>query len=80
MQLTGEEIRAQRPDVKYLLLRSQDFIVVRDSVAYFVAENAVAKQFFIDAAPPPGFELVKAIPWRENENEGIYAKLFKVKE
>jgi hypothetical protein len=81
MRLTGEEIRAQRRDVKYLLLRGRDFIIVRDGVAYFDTENPIAKQFFIDAAPPPGFALVNTIRLRDgNGDEVTYAKLFKVTE
>jgi hypothetical protein len=80
MRLTGEEIRAQRPDVKYLLLRTRDFSVIRDGVAHVVAENPVARQFLIDTLPPPGFALVKAVrrPPDEKGNEDVYAKLFKV--
>jgi hypothetical protein len=82
MQLSAEQIRTQRPDVKYLLLRARDFSLVRNGVAYLVAENAVAKQFLIDETPPPGFALVRTIRSQadENGNSNVYAKLFKVAE
>lgn len=80
MGLTPEQIRAERPDIKYLLLRVRDFSVFRDKVAYLVVDSPIAKQLFIDTTPPPGFVLLKTIRPRLNEDgpAGTYAKLFKV--
>ena len=58
MGLTPEQIRAERPDIKYLLLRVRDFSVFRDKVAYLVVDSPIAKQLFIDTTPPPGFVLL----------------------
>jgi len=80
MGLTPAQIRAERPDVKYLLLRVRDFSVFKDDVAYLVADSPVAKQLLIDETPPPGFVLLKTIQRRLTEDgpAGTYAKLFKV--
>jgi hypothetical protein len=82
MRLSGAEIRAQRPDVKYLLLRARDFSTILDGAARIVAENALARQFLIEETPPPGFALVQTVRWRADENgqASVYAKLFKVTE
>jgi len=82
MQLSGAEIRQQRPDVKYLLLRTRDFSIFRDDVAYLVAENPLAREFLVAAEPPNGFALVQTIRRRldEDGHAGVYAKLFKVTE
>jgi hypothetical protein len=81
MRMSGAEIRSQRPDVKYLLLRARDFSLIRDGRAQLVSENQVAKQFLIDATPPPGFTLVKTVYQRaEGGNADVYAKLLKVTE
>ena len=81
-QMTPEQIRAERPDIKYLLLRTDDFSIVRDGVSYLVTANPFAKQFFVDPEPPPGYTLVQAIGRRYEEGGPpmLYAKLFKVNE
>ena len=80
MQMTPEEIRTERPDIQYLLLRTEDFSIVRDGVSYIVAASPVAKQFFIDPEPPAGFTLVQTMGRRYEEGgrPSLYAKLFKV--
>jgi hypothetical protein len=81
-RLTPEQIRSQRPDVKYVLLRASDFTVERDGMLYLSPENSIAKNFFIDEAPPSGFTLVRSI--RRTFDDGsapvLYARLFKVTE
>jgi hypothetical protein len=80
MRLTPEEIRSQRPDIKYLLLRAQDFSVQRDGVDYLVEASPIAKHFFLDAAPPPGFRLVSGVRRTLDDGSlgGLYARLFEV--
>lgn len=82
MRLTPAQIRAERPDIKYLLLRTRDFSVIRDGAAYLVADNPIAKQLFIDSAPPHGYELVETVRRRIRPDgpAGIYARLYKVTE
>ena len=82
MRLSGSELRAQRPDVKYLLLRARDFSSIRDGAAHIVAENPLAREFLIEETPPPGFALMKTVRWRPDGNgeASVYAKLFRVTE
>ena len=46
------------------------------------ADSPIAKQFFIDASPPPGFALVSTIhrTFQDGEPAVIYARLFRVTE
>lgn len=80
MRLTPDELRIQRPDIRYLLLRSRDFSVERGGINYLVEENPFAKQFFIDFPPPPGFTLISGIRQTAEDGSpgGLYARLFKV--
>ena len=82
MQLPGAEIRAERPDVKYLLVRAADFSLEEAGELRLVAQNPIAKQFFIDATPPTGFTLVREIRRTLDADgpAGIYARLFKITE
>jgi hypothetical protein len=82
MRLTPEEIRTQRPDIRYLLLRSRDFSIARDGVQRLVAESPIAKQLFIDPSPSPSFTLVSSIRRTLDDDgpDGVYARLFKVAE
>jgi hypothetical protein len=82
MLLPAAEIRAERPDVKYLLLRAADYGVEGAGAHHLLAESPIAKQFFVAATPPAGFALVREIP-RTLDADGpadIYARLFKVTE
>jgi hypothetical protein len=81
MRLPPAEIRAQRPDIKYVFVRRRDFSVIEDdNVAWMSAENPIAKQLFIDETPPPGYTLIKTIRRRIGEDgvAGTYARLYKV--
>jgi hypothetical protein len=80
MRLTPAEIRAERPDVKYVFVRAQDFSLFDGEFGYLVADNAIAKELLIDEAPPEGYTLIKTIQRRHGEDgpTGIYARLFKV--
>jgi hypothetical protein len=80
MQLAPEQIRVERPDIKYMLLRAQDFSIHRDGVVYFVNSNPIVRELFLDSAPPDGYELQQTIRLRlpNSELTGPYAKLFKV--
>jgi len=80
MHLSPAEIRAARPDVKYVFVRVRDFSVLDGSVARLVAAKPIAKELFIDDAPPPGFTLIKTVRRRISEEgvAGTYARLYKV--
>ena len=59
LQSTPEEIRRQRPDVRYVLLRARDFFVPVGNTLQLDPQNAVAQQLLTDQAPPEGFELIR---------------------
>jgi hypothetical protein len=82
LRLPPAEIRAERPDVKYLLLRAADYSVEAAGVGHLVAESPIAKQLFIDATPPAGFALVREIRRTLDADgpAGIYARLFRITE
>jgi len=82
MQLPPADIRAERSDIKYLLLRAADYSVERDGIPHLVAESPIAKQLFMDPRPPAGFTLVSETR-RTLDGNGpgnIYGRLFKVTE
>jgi hypothetical protein len=78
MLLQGAEIRGSRPDVKYLLLRARDYGIGPAGGQPLVAGTPIAKQFFVDPAPPPGFTMVREIRRTLDADgpAGIYARLF----
>lgn len=82
MRSTPERIRAERPDIKYLLLRADDFSVEMGGVEYVAAGNPLGKALLSDASPPQGYETVRTVH-RKLENgqpTGVYARLFKITE
>lgn len=81
MRLSPAEIRAERPDIKYVFVRVRDFSVMQGNVALLSAASPIAKQLFIDEAPPAGYTLIKTIRRRIAESDeagGVYARLYKV--
>jgi hypothetical protein len=81
MLLSPEEVRRQRPDIKYVLLRAEDFVIQKDGESYLV-EHPMVKQLLLDAAPPQGFQLVANISreFADDTPPVVYARLFKVTE
>jgi hypothetical protein len=80
MGLSPAEIRAERPDVKYVFVRALDFSLLVGNESALIAASPVAKQLFIDESPPEGYTLIKTIRRRISETgeAGIYARLYKV--
>jgi hypothetical protein len=80
MRLSPEEIRRQRPDVKYVFVRTRDFSLLRGNEAILVADSPIARELFLADTPPPGYTLVKTVRRRISEEgpAGIYARLYKV--
>ena len=77
---TPEEIREERPDVKYVFLRSLDFGVRDDNGVRFVEGNAVVDQLLRSDSPPPGYTLIKSIVFRAREAgaSNVYARLYAI--
>jgi hypothetical protein len=80
MRLSPAEIRAERPDIKYVFVRVRDFAVMQDNVAWLNAGSPIAKQLFIDETPPAGYTLIKTVRRQigESGEAGVYARLYKV--
>jgi len=80
MRLSPAEIRLDRPDVKYLLLRTRDFVVVEDNTVKLAPSNPIAMQLLTNSAPPPGYELVSTVRWRMDDAgaTAIFARLYKI--
>lgn len=80
MQLSPEELRVRRPDIKYLLLRARDFSVIENGRPVIANGNRMAKELLVDEHPPPGYTLIKTVN-RRLGRDGIahlYARLYKV--
>jgi len=70
MYLTPDELRQYQPDVKYVLLRSSDF----------VGNNSpLARALLSDAKLPAGFELIGTIRLQQEGNAGVYARAFAIR-
>jgi hypothetical protein len=80
LESTPAEILQTRPDIKYVLVRAEDFTVNHEGWLYLVDSMPIVKQFFFDEVPPPGYTLVEAISTRAYEGAPIrvFAKLFKL--
>jgi hypothetical protein len=78
MRLSPDALRKYQPDVKYLLLRVQDFIVERDGKIEIDSNAPLGSALLTDSEPPEGFELIRTI-WLEQDGQPvIYAKAFAV--
>lgn len=79
-RLSPAQIRLERPDVKYLLLRTRDFVAVKGDVVTLADDSAIAMQLLTNTAPPPGYELVSTVRWRMNDEgaTAIFARLYKI--
>jgi hypothetical protein len=80
LELTPAEIVAQRPDIKYLFVRTRDFSVFQDGELYLVSSKPIAAQLILNDVAPPGFELVNTISQRSDPDGPplVYARLYKV--
>jgi len=76
MRLSPEAIRAYQPDVKYLLLRVNDFIVESDGGIEIDRSAPLARLLVSNSEPPDGFELIQTIRLESNGKSEIYAKAF----
>jgi len=80
MKLAPAEIHRERPDVKYLFVRTKNVSTIQDNRETLVADIPIAKQLFIDKTAPTGFTLVRTIVGSIDERgvAKIYAMLYKV--
>jgi hypothetical protein len=80
MRSTPAAVRAERPDIKYILVRAQSFSVPDGDEMRIEESNPIAKQLLIDPVPPEGFQLVRTIYRQIDENapQNLYARLYKI--
>lgn len=79
LQLTPAALRIAAPDIRYILLRSNDFIVQRDGQLEISASAPLAHALLTDAAPPTGFELLQTT-WIERDGaREIYARAYAIR-
>jgi hypothetical protein len=80
MRLPPAEIRAERPDIKYLLVRAASFGVVQNTNEIdFLEEIPIARELFLADRPPAGYTLIRTIVRRDDGNPGsIVARLYKI--
>jgi asparagine N-glycosylation enzyme membrane subunit Stt3 len=78
MRLSPDALREYQPDVKYLLLRVQNFIVARDGKIEIDSNSPLASALLTNSDPPEGFELIRTIWLEQNGQPVIYAKAFAV--
>ncbi len=70
MHLTPDALREYQPDVKYVLLRSNDFDT---------SDSPLARALLSDSNPPDGFEMIGTIRLQQDGNSELYARAFAVR-
>ena len=78
MRLSPEELRAYQPDVKYLLLRVNDFIIEGDRGIEIDRSVPLVRLLLSNSELPDGFELIQSIRLERDGKTEIYAKAFAV--
>jgi len=78
MRLSPDALRAYQPDVKYLLLRVNDFIVEGDRGIEIDRSVPLARLLLSNSELPDGFELIQTIRLERDGKTEIYAKAFAV--
>jgi len=78
MRLSPEALREYQPDVKYVFLRTQHFIVERDGKLEIDRNSPLGTALLANAEPPDGFELIRTLWLEQNGQRVMYAKAFAV--
>ncbi len=80
MSLSPEEIRAERPDIKYLLVRVRNFSTYDGKNAKLLPGSPIAQELFASDEPPAGYTLVDTIRRRSGNDsrDNLYARLFRI--
>jgi len=76
MRLSPDALREYQPDVRYLLLRTSDFIIERDGRLEIDRSAPLARVLLSSSEPPDGFELIQTILLERNGGSEVYAKAF----
>lgn len=78
MRLSPDALREFEPDVKYVLLRAKDFLVVRDGKIEIASNAPLGTALLSDAELPDGFELIRTIWVPRDGKPELYARAFVV--
>ena len=76
MRLTPEKLRAQYPDVRYVLLRAWDFYEMRNGEIAVADGYPLVAALLSEGEPPEGFELIRSISVESEGQPLLYAKAF----
>ncbi|MEM7430730.1 MAG: hypothetical protein AAF351_02205 [Pseudomonadota bacterium] len=79
MKLPPADLRKYQPSVKYLLLRTSDFTVVRDGQRRVDTSIPLARMLVSDSPPPEGYELLQSVTLERNGRSEVYAKAYAVR-
>ncbi len=82
LRLPPDQLRQAAPEVRYLLLRADDFTVVEGGQRRLMTEIPVVTSLLLPVEAPLGFELVYALDRVAGASgpENVYAKLFKIRD
>jgi asparagine N-glycosylation enzyme membrane subunit Stt3 len=69
MRLSPDALREYQPEVKYVLLRANDFRT---------SSSPLAKALLSNSEPPDGFEVIGTIRWQQDGKSEVYARAFEV--
>jgi len=80
MSSTPAEIRARRPDVKYLLVRTLDFTVLDGGRYRLATNNPVVNELLLSDSPPEGYKLLTSLVFgtRDGGAGDVYARLYEI--
>jgi hypothetical protein len=79
MWLTPAEIRAERPDVRYLLVRAYDFAVLDGGQYRLAANNPLVNELLLSDSPPEGYTLLLNLVFPSSEGKrDVYARLYEI--
>jgi len=76
MWLSPDALLEYQPDVKYLLLRTSDFVVERNGKLEIDRSSPLARMLMSSSEPPDGFELIDTVLLEQDGKTEVYAKAF----
>jgi len=78
LRLTPAALRAQHPEIKYVLLRAWDFYVLDNGEVVVREGYPLASALLADGEAPEGFELLASIAVERDGESLLYARAFAV--
>lgn len=78
LRSTPDTIRRHDPPIGYLFIRSSELSMIESGRRTIDRNHPMARAFFADPDPPPGFELLYTEEGAGGPDEDIYARLYRV--